>query len=40
MAGHLQPDGRYLKGIEDYLPISQYDRVNHRNAVVQDILEN
>ena len=40
MAGSLQADGSYLKGIEDYLPATQYDRDEHRCAVVDDILDN
>lgn len=40
MAGSLQSDGSYLKGVEDYLSPSQYDRDEHRCAVVDDILEN
>lgn len=40
MAGSLQSDGSYLKGIEDYLPVTQYDRDEHRSAVVDDILDN
>ena len=37
MAGYLQDDGKWLKGIEDYIPKSQYKREKHRTAVVQDI---
>ena len=40
MAGYVRADKSYVKGIEDYLPISQYDRDEHRRAVVTDILEN
>lgn len=40
MAGYVQADGSYLKGIEDYLPVSQYEREEHQCAVVDDILEN
>ena len=40
MAGYVQADGNYLKGIEDYLPISQYEREEHQCAVVDDILDN
>ena len=29
MAGYVQADGSYLKGIEDYLPVSQYEREEH-----------
>ena len=37
MAGYLQDNGKWLKGIEDYIPKSQYKREKHRTAVVQDI---
>lgn len=37
MAGYWKDDGRYAKGIEDYLSISQYDNERHRKAVVKDI---
>lgn len=40
MAGHLESSGRYLRGIEDYLPSSQYDRIEHYQKVVEDILNN
>ncbi len=40
MAGHRDHAGTYQSGIEDHLPISQYDRDAHRNAVVQDIATN
>lgn len=36
MAGHEEPGG-YVKGIEDYLPASQYEREEHRIKVVEDI---
>lgn len=31
---------KYIKGIEDYLPNSQYERIEHQTKVVEDILEN
>lgn len=37
MAGYKTADGSYIKGIEDYLPESQYDRDEHHRAVVGDI---
>lgn len=40
MAGFLRSDGTYVKGIEDYFSNVQYERREHQNAVVQDILEN
>lgn len=40
MAGSLGNDGRWVKGIEDYLPNSQYLSPEHQNKVVEDILDN
>lgn len=40
MAGHTDKTGKYIKGIEDYLPTSQYHRTEHRNKVVEDIKDN
>jgi type I restriction enzyme R subunit len=40
MAGDIDATGTYVKGIEDYLPGSQYERIEHRDKVVEDILEN
>lgn len=40
MAGDLDGSGQYVKGIEDYVPGSQYERDEHRNAVVSDIADN
>lgn len=40
MAGFKDADGTYVKGIEDYLPRSQYEREEHYGAVVNDIVEN
>ena len=40
MAGYTDDAGIYVKGIEDYLPTSQYERKEHRNEVVKDISEN
>lgn len=40
MSGHIDTAGNYIKGIEDYIPKSQYDREEHFNKVVEDILEN
>lgn len=39
MAGHTGADGQYVKGIEDELSTVQYERVEHQEKVVQDILE-
>ena len=40
MAGHYDATGQYIKGIEDEIPKSQYQRDAHQTAVVSDILEN
>lgn len=40
MAGYIASDGKYVKGIEDYLPSAQYDRDEHRKAVIEDIRKN
>lgn len=40
MSGYLNTAGNYIKGIEDYIPNSQYDRQEHFNNVVKDILQN
>lgn len=40
MAGSIDASGRYIKGIEDYLPSSQYDRDEHYQKVVEDISSN
>ena len=40
MAGHTDESGTYIKGIEDYLPRGQYERSEHQEKVVQDILDN
>lgn len=40
MTGYESNDGKYVKGIEDYLPSSQYLRTEHQEIVVNDILEN
>lgn len=37
MAGYRDSSGQYVTGIEDHLPNAQYQRGEHRNAVVQDI---
>lgn len=39
MAGGLQADGSHTRGIEDYVPMAQYDRDEHRKAVAEDIVE-
>lgn len=40
MAGYMGDDGKYVQGIEDYLPNAQYDRDEHREAVIDDIRKN
>lgn len=40
MAGEYTSDGKYQKGIEDYIPNVQYQTLEHVNAVIDDMLEN
>lgn len=40
MAGSEDSSGVYTKGIEDYLPNSQYETPEHQEHVVEDILDN
>ena len=40
MAGHKNDDGHYEKGIEDYVPVSQYETPEYRMAVVKDFGQN
>ncbi|MUG86900.1 HsdR family type I site-specific deoxyribonuclease [Paenibacillus timonensis] len=40
MTGYIGDDGKYVKGIEDYLPNSQYQREEHRSTVIRDIADN
>lgn len=40
MAGWIDDSGNYCKGIEDYLPNSQYETEEHKGLVIDDILEN
>lgn len=39
MAGAIDSSGKYIKGIEDYLPNSQYNNDNHRREVCKHILK-
>lgn len=39
MAGSYDNAGKYITGIEDHIPESQYDRSQHYNLVIEDILE-
>ena len=40
MAGTYATDGTYSKGIEDFVPTSQYRREEHIDAVIRDIADN
>ena len=40
MAGYKDNTGNYIKGIEDFVPNSQYNNNSHRKVVVSDILDN
>lgn len=40
MAGQWDAAGGYQPGIEDHLPNTQYQRDEHRNAVLEDIADN
>ena len=40
MAGEYTSDGKYQKGIEDYVPNVQYQTPEHVNAVIDDMLDN
>lgn len=40
MAGQRDGAGEYQRGIEDYLPNAQYERDEHRQAVLKDIADN
>lgn len=40
MAGYRESNGTYVKGIEDYLPLSQYHTEEHQAMVVKDITDN
>jgi type I restriction enzyme R subunit len=40
MAGHLGDNGIWVEGIEDYVPKSQYERIEHQEKVVEDIVDN
>ncbi len=40
MAGFMGDDGKWVKGIEDFIPKSQYLSPEHQNKVVEDIRHN
>lgn len=39
MAGYEDESGNYIKGIEDYIPTSQYEKEEYRRKVVQSICD-
>ena len=39
MSGCIGEDGKYVKGIEDFIPNSQYQTEEHQNKVVEDIAD-
>lgn len=39
MAGEMQANGEFSKGIEDYIPSTQYDLPEHRERVVDNIIK-
>lgn len=40
MAGHKDALGNYIKGIEDFIPTSQYEIPKHQHTVTNDIIDN
>ena len=40
MYGEKDELGNYIKGIEDYIPTSQYKTIEHKEKVIEDILNN
>lgn len=40
MAGFMSDDGKWVKGIEDYIPKAQYMSDEHRSKVIEDIRSN
>jgi len=40
MAGHVDDAGKYINGIEDYVPKVQYNHDPHQKKVVEDITDN
>lgn len=40
MAGFMNDEGKWVKGIEDYIPKVQYISDEHRNKVIEDIRSN
>ena len=39
MSGYIGENGKYVKGIEDFIPNSQYQTEEHQNKVVEDIMD-
>lgn len=40
MTGYTDASGKYIKGIEDFVSKAQYERIEHKNQVINDILDN
>lgn len=40
MAGYYDDKNKYVKGIEDYIPDSQYENEENKELIVKDILQN
>lgn len=40
MCGYLDDAGKHVNGIEDFVPSTQYEKPEHQNAVIDDIIEN
>lgn len=40
MVGYVDNKGKYVKGIEDYIPSVQYETDEHTTSVIKDILDN
>ena len=40
MAGYIGNDGNYIRGVENFLRMSQYQTEEHENMVVKDIADN
>lgn len=40
MCGYFDKNKKYHEGIEDFIPLKQYEKKEHHNAVIKDILDN
>lgn len=40
MTGYTDASGKYIKGIEDFVSKAQYERIEHKNQVINDMLDN